>query len=395
MNSFKVDHMRSFFLSLIATILLSIAIPTVWANPGLIKAIEEGDIETVRQLIEEGVDPNKVIHDDDGLILFPNALNMAAAYGHSDIVRLLIQCGMNPDNFTTESPLHIAASYGHLPVVRMLIEEYNADPLTLSAASYGQKLPLHYAAAGDNSEVVQYLLDRAPGTANYSSSPDNPSYSKTPLEAAFETFADNNQIVQLLIEHGADSITNGLEFLSLAAMTGKSITFALIFNQPEFNRDLINSRVDNHDNSFLHIACMHRSTSIVKVILESHDFDHNLVNMPNFEGQTPLQLSGDDPEIKALLIEHGATLEEQAKSVSPDNKENQQNKAAASSDDPGLTISSRERSIVSLSVNTEPGETQPLSEELSLNENATGISETLSSSSTGMGLTGFFPPTSH
>ena len=47
------------------------------------------------------------------------SLHLASAGGHTDVVRLLLQCGATPDCSTERShrPLHLAAQYGHSSVV--------------------------------------------------------------------------------------------------------------------------------------------------------------------------------------------------------------------------------------------------------------------------------------
>ena len=295
MNPFKAHRLRPvFFFPLMATIFLRIAISTAWANPELIGAIENNDYKKIVQLIRDGVDLNESINVEvKDCAYVGNVLCLAAAYGNLEIVRLLIQHGMDPNAFANGLlPLHVAARRGHLEIVKMLIGEYGTDPLTLTESGHGQEPALHFAATGNHVEVVQYLLDLAPDSVNCLSAPDYPELSRTPLRNAFNKFAYD--VVKLLLSYNAN---------------------------PNF--------IDGTGDSYLHLACKDGKADIVQLLLEHPDFDHNLVNALNSDSQTPLQLASSNPEIVALLTQHGATLIEpgnqQGEAALPDT-ENQQDK---------------------------------------------------------------------
>ncbi|MGA9668124.1 MAG: ankyrin repeat domain-containing protein [Terracidiphilus sp.] len=88
------------------------------------------------------------------------ALNLAAQYGRTEIVRLLLDAGEDPDRYTPVgghshgTPLHHAAGYGHLDVVRLLIEH---------GASLNQKdvlwraTPVEWAEHEGRTETAIYL----------------------------------------------------------------------------------------------------------------------------------------------------------------------------------------------------------------------------------------------
>ena len=65
-------------------------------------------------------------------------LKMASGQGHLEIVKLLVACGANPNDdgaddddpdpdSTRKAPLHMAAACGHTDVVRWLVREGGAD----------------------------------------------------------------------------------------------------------------------------------------------------------------------------------------------------------------------------------------------------------------------------
>ena len=130
-------------------ILPSVVIPITRANPDLIEAIENNDVTKVEQLIKGGVDPDEAIdieHEVSGRIT--NVLCLASIYGNAKLVKLLIKHGMNINFEETVEALHVATAYGHLEIVKMLIETIEtietcgANPLS----EYTGQPPLHETA---------------------------------------------------------------------------------------------------------------------------------------------------------------------------------------------------------------------------------------------------------
>ena len=100
-----------------------------WDFVALIKASKEGDLQRVKELVEDGAQVNW--KDDwggwslvDGLGWTP--LHAAARNGHQSIVHFLVINGGNANcNERTnagDTPLHEAAWNGHMSVVQYLIE---------------------------------------------------------------------------------------------------------------------------------------------------------------------------------------------------------------------------------------------------------------------------------
>ena len=95
----------------------------------LIDAVKNNDIENVRILLVEGdaqhmdIDPN--LKNREG----HTALLIAAIYGYTDIVRLLLKYDADPnikDNYG-DTALMGASDKGHIDIVRLLLEK-GADP---------------------------------------------------------------------------------------------------------------------------------------------------------------------------------------------------------------------------------------------------------------------------
>lgn len=133
---------------------------------GLNLAVERGDVETARVLIDAGSDV------------------------HHDCVRLGL-------------PLQLTCFFGDRKMFDLLIEagaDINLQPKTVG--SHSTAAPLHAAAGGGKLEIVRELLQLG-ADVNAGSFRDG----RTPLMMAISREPPSNDrlaIVQLLVEHGAD-----------------------------------------------------------------------------------------------------------------------------------------------------------------------------------------------
>lgn len=88
------------------------------------------------------------------------ALAIAAQLGRTEVVRLLLDAGEDPNRFNPEgthkhsTPLHQAAHGGHLAVVRLLVER--GARVDIEDSSY-RATPLGWAVHGGRTEVADYL----------------------------------------------------------------------------------------------------------------------------------------------------------------------------------------------------------------------------------------------
>ena len=182
---------RLLAVGLVASALLAGA-PSIGASP-LGDAAKAGDLERVRQFIDEGAELNAQSgfgrplhwailngHDEVAALLVARGadvdaattllgapLHAAAAKGSIVMARLLLEHGANPDaqrqnGFT---PLHVAAERGAVGVLRALLE-HGADVNALSRimndgglSGEAQLSPLHMAEAGDHAAAAQMLRD--------------------------------------------------------------------------------------------------------------------------------------------------------------------------------------------------------------------------------------------
>ncbi|XP_037351464.1 ankyrin repeat and SAM domain-containing protein 1A-like, partial [Talpa occidentalis] len=121
------------------------------------------------------------------------ALHCAAQYGHTEVVKVLLEELTDPTmrNNKFETPLDLAALYGRLEVVKMLL---NAHPNLLSCNTK-KHTPLHLAARNGHKAVVQVLLD-AGMDSNYQTEKGSALH-----EAALFGKTD---VVQILLAAGID-----------------------------------------------------------------------------------------------------------------------------------------------------------------------------------------------
>ena len=178
--------MKHLLLTTIAAVVLVGCGPSVDIH----LAAREGNIEAVKQAIDDGADLNA----KDNVNMTP--LHWAANGGHKEIVELLITNGANVNARTPRmvgwhTPLHDAAAAGHKEVAELLIAE-GAD-VNAKDSTFGRTL-LHIAAREGHKEIVELLLAKGVDV--------NPKdkEGKTPLDAAI--YGKNPQTADLLRKHG-------------------------------------------------------------------------------------------------------------------------------------------------------------------------------------------------
>uniref|UniRef100_A0A8C2AL13 Ankyrin repeat and sterile alpha motif domain containing 1B n=1 Tax=Cyprinus carpio TaxID=7962 RepID=A0A8C2AL13_CYPCA len=113
-----------------------------------------GDVDIVQILIHHGPSHSRVNEQNHEK---ETALHCAAQYGHSEVVRVLLQELTDPSmrNSRGETPLDLAALYGRLQVVRLLL---TAHP-NLMSCNTRKHTPLHLAARNGHHTTVQVLLE--------------------------------------------------------------------------------------------------------------------------------------------------------------------------------------------------------------------------------------------
>jgi Ankyrin repeats (3 copies)/Domain of unknown function (DUF3471) len=118
-------------------------------DPGdsLRRAASAGDLAKVQELLAAGVDVNAA--NKYGA----TALAYASDKGHTEVVKLLLEKGANPnskDTFYNSTPLNWAVQKGHAEIVRALLEK----------GAEGEAGALAGAASEGKADIVKVILDR-------------------------------------------------------------------------------------------------------------------------------------------------------------------------------------------------------------------------------------------
>ena len=121
-------------------------------NERLIKASEDGDINKVKQLIEEGADVNHAENKDGNTPLI-----WASRYGYFNIVKELIEHGANVNQGADDknSPLMFAIVKGNLEIVKYLISK----GANVNQRNNFRSTPLSLANIIGHLEIVKYLSE--------------------------------------------------------------------------------------------------------------------------------------------------------------------------------------------------------------------------------------------
>ena len=260
-------------------------------------AAQNGHSQIVQLLLEAGIDINIADDDkdDDGqdehYEHFRNrrtALHEAAGNGHLEVVTLLLEAGAHKDavDCSGRTALHDAAMRGHSEVVKLLLEA-SADK---DAADICGTTALHMAFYRGHSEIVKLLLEAGAKT------------DAVALIAAAQDYHGDSEMVNLLPEASADKDPAnifGTTALHKAAYYGHS----------EIVKLLLEASADKDAADFLGTTALHKAayyghSEIVKLLLEAG------VNTDaaNFCGETALHEAAKkgDSQIVQLLLEAGA-----------------------------------------------------------------------------------------
>jgi ankyrin repeat protein len=167
------------------------SVPPASLIPALLDAVQKGDVELTRDLIENGV------------LLGPKmdiamVVRVAAASRHPECLKLLLESGAPAwSQWDDYKPAMLAASEsGDLESVQLLLD-HGASPNVETAWVFNAvHTPLLAAASSDHEEVVEVLL------ANGASPACIDSAGSTPLLQAAST--GNARIVNMLLDNGAD-----------------------------------------------------------------------------------------------------------------------------------------------------------------------------------------------
>ena len=167
-------------------------------NKDLYHAADKGDLNKVKELVEQGYDVNYVCKDS---CADWTPVMIAAANGHLDVVRFLLEKGANPNaqNRYGRTAISFAVSYKFKPIVEALLA-YGADPSIESQDKDKPNSGLVGALATsisdkDSYEILKMLVYKT-GKVNFEF------WDYTPLMIA--VIYDDYDFAKYLLDNGAD-----------------------------------------------------------------------------------------------------------------------------------------------------------------------------------------------
>lgn len=154
LNAFFSATWRSlvaaFFRGTVALCLCVTSVAQAGVYEDFFNYLQRNDVPAVKRLLQKGFDPNST--GPNGMV----ALHMAIMERAYNVAETLIQAtGIQLDkrNLNDETPLMLAALRGHVDLSRLLLSK-GAD------VNKPGWTALHYAASGEQTEIVRMLLDR-------------------------------------------------------------------------------------------------------------------------------------------------------------------------------------------------------------------------------------------
>ncbi|XP_041471766.1 ankyrin repeat domain-containing protein 50-like [Lytechinus variegatus] len=252
------------------------------------KAISEGDIEEVKQLIDNGASINQA--DQDG----NTCLHIAVKNDRRDIIEYLIKHGAYVETTTPEgqTSLHLAASQGLLEVMKIILS-HGAEVNKMGDEG---RTALHIAAQNGQLDISKYLISQGADV----NKGDNEG--RTALHIASQD--GQLEVTKFFISEGAEvNRGNGDDWTALhfAAWNGHlDITKYLIGQGADVKRG------NNTRCTALHIAAYNGHLDVTKYLISQGAE----VNREDSTGSTALQIAAEKGhlDVTKLLIIQGAEV---------------------------------------------------------------------------------------
>lgn len=227
-----------------------------YSESALHRAVYKGEVDKIRELLQQG----EYTIDCVSYYSMETSLHIACQLGNLAIVRVLVsefQADMTRKDHLNRTALMIAASGGHTDVALALLRDYQC-PMNIQD-NIGRGV-LHYACQGSSVSLVRALILEFKADVN--AKDDN---NETPFYQAACNYWELDIALALIKEFGCDP-----------------------------------KDVERNGTTLLHLACRGKNINLVRTLILDYKFD---VNVPNRDGDTPLQLA------TSVYYRNGAELE--------------------------------------------------------------------------------------
>jgi ankyrin repeat protein len=143
-----------FLVAILSASVLSAKIVNHKLDSILLQAVENGNLEGVRELLASHIVPDIEVNDSRGW----TALIHATGNNHADMLKLLIDNGadVNAKDKDGRTALLTAATWNYINIAKMLID----NGANINAKDKDGKTALMLAAIINNKDMVKMLIDR-------------------------------------------------------------------------------------------------------------------------------------------------------------------------------------------------------------------------------------------
>lgn len=265
-----------------------------------------GPVEIASLLVSYGADINAVDHHGK------TPLHHAVAHSNNAVVEFLLKqknIDMNhqASGHALVTPLHKAAYQGHSDIVKLLIDQ-GANP---NIRNIFGRTAVHDAVLSKSAETLAMILQSKPNLDIV----DNDE--QTPLFVAISTGFDT--AAEMLLEAGANPNIAAKTIYPIhkaAYLAKKEILPALIHHGADVNVRNFLGKTPLHDAATCQLDQLHEDRSFIAKLLLSSGADHSLLDG---EGATPLftAVKNESPQLTSTLLEAGANPNIACKTITP------------------------------------------------------------------------------
>ncbi|KAL7796221.1 ankyrin repeat-containing domain protein [Trichoderma afarasin] len=243
----------------------------ITSNEAILACCEEGHCDILRDILSR-INTNEEIMDT-----LDASLLQASKRGHLSVVQELLDRNISPnktDSITGCNTVHMAAQFGHSDIVDLLIRSESNNSATLNAYNQDNYNPLQLAAAGGYLHIVHALISAG------RISPTDFYQQKNPPPICIATKYGHIDVVKALINSDFNiylPMDSGRTVLHVAAERGweKLVAWFLDYiGQPEQGHKTNDSTDDDKENKSIRSNCDEgKVAERTQLLLTAKDYD--------------------------------------------------------------------------------------------------------------------------